>query len=155
MTIRTFQKTAGIEIKKKIYQTPTGKIIKEEWDKCFNNGYLSCLSQCYRIKHGLDWCTMDSLRSYRKDIDELGTKLCTTKTGKIVATRVTRFKNNLSNYRSCIGYIYSSFPDRREIAEFLLRIGWRKFMLCFDYSQKGVEQYHMATWVNNHKYLLN
>lgn len=160
MTIRTFQKTAGIEIKKKVNLTPTAKIIKDELELGKNlelRGKL--LNQLQRVINGypLDSMKMKSISKgqYSKEVVQYFDKLCTTKKGKYVDTRVERMRNIIEKYRRALGHIYSTYEYRQRNVEFLLRVGFKKYIESFDFTKKGCDSFSIEGWVYRNKNMLN
>jgi hypothetical protein len=126
MTIREFQKTAGLEIKKKLTETPSAKAFKEGTD-------IYCKDSIK--EHG-------SVLLLNRFIDDRQLKLLAPlyhyKTGKIINKRKYEVKHALNYYQHLVFYgkkHYSEiegngFQDKEtiyKVSRQLRRIGWNRF----------------------------
>jgi hypothetical protein len=151
MTIREFQKTAGLEIKKKIYKTKTATLITDELDRIER----SCESpwryrhyQLTRITKGFGRDHSKHLSHYKyKHHATLQNELIHTKNGKYVMARESRFYQYYNN----LSMIYSKLPHRRKIGDFLIRIGIERFIRSFNITRKFPDNFNIETWYNENK----
>ena len=107
MTIREFQKTAGIEIKKKVNITPTAQIVKDQIEKDiardtapYYHKFNTSGSSYWRCKS--IYSKMDSLLNEHRKYPEI----ILNKKGQIILTRFKRFKRAVSLFKQISTGIY-------------------------------------------------
>ena len=150
MTIREFQKTAGLEIKKKLTETPSAKAFKEGTKKYPN------------IKeHG-------AVTILRRFIDDRQLKMLAPlyhyKTGRLIRKRMYEVKHILRFYQHIMFYEskhYNEFEDNGyqdkeklyKISRQLRRIGWNRFWAHIYEHGMGWEYHGNAILNFDHWYL--
>lgn len=148
MTVRTFQKTACLEIKKKLSETPTAKIMKK-YIKEIKLGYSRHISNADYNGDNSKWFLACSRRD-RKRIKKFYNRgnirnLYCTKGGAVVNSRKKRVEYALEQYFWNTGGNFWNW----QLDEKLIEAGFYKFMESLDYSSKNKFTNSLHSWFPN------
>ena len=153
MTIREFQKTAGIEIKKKLTETPSAKALRLTIESFHKNYKYFSLNN-----FGNFYFTVS--QNKEENILKTCAKYYTTKKGKVVKTRKERVKELVYNWVNHNRFYYRN-GNRNEDNDALFRVGFYRIMDSFEkeISKGDILQSHTywelsdypMNWVNKNK----